>query len=427
MAPLPNFRAIFEAAPALYLVLDPQLHIVAASDAYLAATMTRREEILGRGIFEVFPDNPEDSAAEGVSNLRQSLERVLTQLRPDTMAVQKYDVRTPGADQRFEVRYWSPLNSPVLAEDGNLVYIIHCVEDVTEFVRATESGAEQEAVTSALRDRTSRMEAEILRRSSELREANRELRAQSAVANALAQASTVEEAGTGVLAVLGGALEWEAAHLWLVDEDEAFLMCGSRWSASPQAADALHEASRDKKMAAGEGLPGRVWETASPLWIEDVLADPAFPRAEAAAALGLRAAVGLPVASESGVVGVVEFFTTKAERPPERMMSLLAALTGQLAEFVQRKRAERRLAEVTIELDRRKMAERQALEFHDNVLQRLVVAKYALAAGEAEGAGRALEESLVEIRGIIDDLLAAGGVQPGDLRRPPSRGPERAK
>jgi PAS domain-containing protein len=53
----PDFRALFEAAPSLFLVLDPDLRIVAASDAYLDATMTRREEIVGRAIFDVFPDN----------------------------------------------------------------------------------------------------------------------------------------------------------------------------------------------------------------------------------------------------------------------------------------------------------------------------------------------------------------------------------
>lgn len=68
--------------------------------------MTRREEILGRGIFEVFPDNPDDPAATGVSNLRTSLERVRKRSVPDTMAVQKYDIRRPAEEGGgFEVRY----------------------------------------------------------------------------------------------------------------------------------------------------------------------------------------------------------------------------------------------------------------------------------------------------------------------------------
>ena len=65
-----DFRTLFESAPGLYLVLSPELTIVAVSDAYLAATMTRREEILRRGIFEIFPDNPADVGATGETNLR---------------------------------------------------------------------------------------------------------------------------------------------------------------------------------------------------------------------------------------------------------------------------------------------------------------------------------------------------------------------
>ena len=67
-----HFRALFESLPGLYIVLTPDLKIVAVSDAYLKATMTKREEILGRGLFDVFPDNPADPAADGVSNLRAS-------------------------------------------------------------------------------------------------------------------------------------------------------------------------------------------------------------------------------------------------------------------------------------------------------------------------------------------------------------------
>src|SRR5215216_3547897 len=91
----PDFRALFEAAPGLYLVLDPELRIVAASEAYLRATMTRREEIMGRGIFDVFPDNPSDPEASGVTNLSASLDRVRKKRVADTMAVQKYDISRP--------------------------------------------------------------------------------------------------------------------------------------------------------------------------------------------------------------------------------------------------------------------------------------------------------------------------------------------
>ena len=111
--PAPDYRSLFESAPGLYLVLTPDFKIVAVSDAYLNATMTKREDILGLDLFDVFPDNPGDPTATGARNLRASLERVLETRLPDTIALQKYDIRRPESDGgAFEERYWSPVNSP---------------------------------------------------------------------------------------------------------------------------------------------------------------------------------------------------------------------------------------------------------------------------------------------------------------------------
>src|ERR1700729_3386471 len=123
-----DFRVLFEAAPGLYLVLTPDLKIAAVSDGYLRATMTQRQAILGRGLFEVFPDNPDDPTATGVRNLSASFERVLREKATDAMAVQKYDIRRPDAEGGgFEERYWSPVNSPVFGPGGEVAYIIHRV------------------------------------------------------------------------------------------------------------------------------------------------------------------------------------------------------------------------------------------------------------------------------------------------------------
>jgi signal transduction histidine kinase/CheY-like chemotaxis protein len=171
----PDWRALFEGAPGLYLALTPDLHIVAASQAYLDATMTRREQILTRSLFDVFPDNPGDPQATGVANLRASLARVLAGRRPDVMAVQKYDISRPDGTG-FEERFWSPVNTPVLAADGQVAYILHRVEDVTEFVRLSRLERDHEQRTSELQSKAWRMEAEVLLRSQELQTANRELR-----------------------------------------------------------------------------------------------------------------------------------------------------------------------------------------------------------------------------------------------------------
>jgi signal transduction histidine kinase len=169
-----DYRALLESAPALLLVLAPDLTIVGVSNAYLAATMTRREEMLGRGLFDVFPDNPDDPAADGVRNLKASLQRVRETLEPDTMPVQKYDIRRPESDGGgFEERWWSPLNAPVLDEQGNLLNIIHRVEDVTEFVNLKRQNLED---AKHAESRLNQMEIEIYQQSQRVDEANRELR-----------------------------------------------------------------------------------------------------------------------------------------------------------------------------------------------------------------------------------------------------------
>src|ERR1700722_8884837 len=121
----PDFQALFESCPGLYLVLlpnSPVFTIIAVSNAYLQATMTKRGEILGKGIFEAFPDNPNDPHATGVRNLRTSLERVVFSKAFDVMAVQKYDICRPESQGGgFEERYWSPTNSPVLGGDEKIL------------------------------------------------------------------------------------------------------------------------------------------------------------------------------------------------------------------------------------------------------------------------------------------------------------------
>lgn len=176
-APTPDFRTLFEAAPGLYLVLDRHLVIVAVSDAYARATKTRREDILGKGLFEIFPDNPDDPGADGVRNLRASLQHVLQSGAADAMPLQKYDIRKPDDEGGgFEARYWSPLNTPVIGADGRLNYIIHRVQDVTDFVRLKQQGVADSRLNETLREQAVSMEAELFARSRQVAEASAQLK-----------------------------------------------------------------------------------------------------------------------------------------------------------------------------------------------------------------------------------------------------------
>ncbi len=164
-----DYQKVFESAPALFLLLgaDESFPILDASNAYLRATYTERRAIVGQSLFEVFPDNPQEQGASGTANLRASLRRVLADGRPDTMAVQKYDIRRPASEGGgFEERYWSPVNAPVFGPDGEMLFIVHSVEDVTELSRTNQALA-REAET---------MQLEVISRGQALQEANRQLR-----------------------------------------------------------------------------------------------------------------------------------------------------------------------------------------------------------------------------------------------------------
>jgi len=175
--PAPDYQALFQACPGLYLILTPEFRIIAVSQAYLQATMTRREDILGRNLFDVFPDNPDDPAADGTRNLRASLRRVLRTGQADTMPIQKYDIRKPASEGGgFEVRYWSPVNSPVPDSAGQVGLLIHAVTDVTEFVLLRDREREQAAASADLKRENERLDIEVFQRAREVAEINNRLK-----------------------------------------------------------------------------------------------------------------------------------------------------------------------------------------------------------------------------------------------------------
>ncbi|MGW7574838.1 PP2C family protein-serine/threonine phosphatase [Streptomyces sp. NPDC054765] len=162
-----DHAAVFQALPSGVLLLTPELVIADVNEALLRQAGRERHQLIGRPLFEVFPDNPDAPDATGVRNLRASLERVVATGASDTMALQRYDVEAQDRPGVFEERYWSPVNAPVLDADGRVRLIVHRVEEVTEIVRA---GAREPGG-----DRT-RMEAELFTRAQDLQEVNDLLR-----------------------------------------------------------------------------------------------------------------------------------------------------------------------------------------------------------------------------------------------------------
>ncbi len=133
-----RYRRLYGAAPHPYLMLTPSLIIIDANSAYQHATMTDVEDIRGRHVFDIFPDNPNDPGADGVHKLSRSFDDVVARGEPNAMPRQRYDIRSRNGD--WQKRYWDPLNFPVLDDDGDLAFLVHHVTDVTGSITAGSAG-----------------------------------------------------------------------------------------------------------------------------------------------------------------------------------------------------------------------------------------------------------------------------------------------
>ncbi|MEY9846594.1 PP2C family protein-serine/threonine phosphatase [Streptacidiphilus sp. MAP5-3] len=162
-----DYERVFQSLPGMAALLTPELVYLDANEAFLHFSGRTRDQLIGRYLFDVFPDNPNDPAADGVRNLEASLRRVLATGQRDVMGLQRYDVESAERPGEWEERYWSPVNAPVLGPDGEVELLVHRVEEVTELVRAHDRPNG---------DRTRALEAELYTRVRELQEVNAQLR-----------------------------------------------------------------------------------------------------------------------------------------------------------------------------------------------------------------------------------------------------------
>ncbi|MER5448454.1 SpoIIE family protein phosphatase [Streptomyces sp. NPDC002766] len=162
-----DYAGVFQCLPGMVALLTPDLVYADANEEFLRVSGRRRDQVVGRYLFDVFPDNPNDGAASGMRNLAASLQRVLDTGERDAMALQRYDVEDPERPGEWQERYWSPVNAPVLDEEGKVVLLVHRVEEVTELIKARGG-------PSGSRARV--LEAELYTRARELQELNERLR-----------------------------------------------------------------------------------------------------------------------------------------------------------------------------------------------------------------------------------------------------------
>jgi PAS domain S-box-containing protein len=212
---------IVQSLPFAILVLDatPDFVIREASDEYLAATLTKRSDLIGRPLFVAFPASSTD--ADGPARLRASLEQVVATGRMHAMEVQRYDVPVRDGDG-FIVKYWLPTNIPVRGEDGRVRFILHRVYDLTAVLASEDGqgvGSQPAHLTRSLQDL--RQLAELMREG-EGRRRNAEARATEA-GERLELAVAAGELGTFYCPMPMGKIFWNdkcKEHFFLPEDAE---------------------------------------------------------------------------------------------------------------------------------------------------------------------------------------------------------------
>lgn len=201
----------------------------------------------------------------------------------------------------------------------------------TDYIIKDRLGRLGQAVASALEKKQLRDEG---------RQAERRLLAQHAVTQALAESPTLATASSGILRAICQSLSWDFGALWQVDDRENVLRCVDCWRASLAPVADFEAITRKSTFAPGIGLLGRIWVSREAVRIADVAQDLNCPRAPCAASVGLHAAFGFPIILDTETLGIFEFFNHEIKQPDDAKLKMMMAIGSQVAQYIERKRAE---------------------------------------------------------------------------------------
>lgn len=144
-----EFKA-FEATPGISVIVLPDSPFythVAVSNDFIRALGMKREDVIGKGHFEVLPKSPDDSNFTGEQNLRASFEHIIQHKEPHEIPIQRYDI--PNSDGTFSKKYWKFNNAPILNDAGQLLYIVHSALDITSQVVAEQKSELSKGIEKA--------------------------------------------------------------------------------------------------------------------------------------------------------------------------------------------------------------------------------------------------------------------------------------
>jgi serine phosphatase RsbU (regulator of sigma subunit) len=175
--------------------------------------------------------------------------------------------------------------------------------------------------------------------------------AQYAATQVMLQADSLDDAAPQILSGVCRSLGWDLGTIWEVDSSGNELTCSHTWHEPTADYEDFIGVSRETTFKRGVGLPGRVLESRSPVWVADAPGDLNFPRAPQAEKYGLHGGFAFPIITGRKLLGVVEFFSREVREPDEDLKAMMATIGTQIGQFMQRRRIERELRESEARLE----------------------------------------------------------------------------
>ena len=303
------------------------------TDDRAAERALREAEEKYRTLFENAAFGVFQTTADGrFITANQALARILGYESPDQLIAEIHDIgveihvepanRAEFARQLIEDGEVVGFESRARRRDGELIWL-----SLTARTRRTAEGREP-YFEGIVEDVTQRKVTET------------RIAAQYAVTRVLAAATNVEDAVSGVLKAICETLAWKLGQFWVVNLEGSAVRCVNDYQSPGFADPEFSDASRTTDRAPGEGLPGKVWESGAPHWIDDLDENPIFRRSGAAKEAGLRSGFAFPILIEGRVIGVMEFFSTERRCADSEFLQAVSAIGSQLGQFVERKRGE---------------------------------------------------------------------------------------
>ncbi|MEH2358334.1 response regulator [Nostoc sp.] len=295
-----NFiSAVLDTASTLVIVVNTQGQIVRFNQACEQTTGYSFDEVRGRHFWNLFllPEEIEPVKA------------VFEQLRSGE-APNEYENYWVTKDGSRRLIAWT--NTSLQDDKGDVEYIIGTGIDISDIHDELR-----------LRKRT-----------------EQHLKAEYSTTRVLAESTTINEAMPHIMQGICESLGWDLSEFWMVDQQANLLTFLNSWykiSFEMQEFDIL---SRQTTFAPGIGLPGRVWASAEPVWIADVVKDQNFIRSQIAAQAELHGAFGFPIRSGKKILGVITCFSHQIQQSEPDLATVMNSIGEQIGQFIERKQAE---------------------------------------------------------------------------------------